>query len=380
MQNISRKIFLVVTEINFFLSHRYDLVKELAERGWEFSIVTDFKKSEIIVEKNIDYIFINSNRENFGLCNLLKNAKILSKIISVRKPDLIYAISHRSIFLVRLSCLFRNFNAIYAITGMGSIFTFNKKILINLFLKILRKIVIYFYRYIIKQKGSYFILQNQDDLNFLISNKIANKNNAFIVPGNGLPDKYFSSEISNNKNFKFIMVSRILRDKGVIEYLSAAQKITHEFPDCEFELFGAFDENNPQSIKKSEIERYLTPNIRFEGFEKNIKHRILQSNVLVLPSYREGFARVLMEAQACSRPVITSNISGCKDVIVENETGFLINPMDVDDLVTKIKYFIQNSEAYFEMSQNSFHHAKNNFQIKQAADNHEEIFNKILYR
>jgi glycosyltransferase involved in cell wall biosynthesis len=378
MQSTSKKIFLIVTEINFFLSHRYDLVKELANRGWKFSIVCYFDESSVKPEENIEYIFINSNRENFNIINLLLNAKKLSQKISTFKPDLIYAISHRSIFLSRLGSLFKKIDSLYAITGMGSVFTYNKNFIKRFFLKIVRSLMINSYRFFINNKNSGFILQNPDDLNFLISNRISTNKNSYIIPGNGLPDNYFSSEPPRSKNFKFIMLSRILKDKGVIEFLVAAQNIVKQYPECRFELYGSFDFNNPQSIKKNELESYLSSKITYMGYERDVKTKIVQSNILVLPSYREGFARVLMEAQACSRPVITSNISGCRDAIIENQTGLLVNPMDAKDLEEKMKYFLKNPFEYESMSKNSYNHAMTSFRIKQAADIHEDIFNKIL--
>tara|TARA_A100001015_G_scaffold302518_1_gene390815 strand:- start:1977 stop:3119 length:1143 start_codon:yes stop_codon:yes gene_type:complete len=378
MLNTSKKVFLIVAEINFFFSHRYDLIKELAQRGWEFNIIGYSGDLIPKSEKNINYIFINSNRERFGILNLIINVRKLSKEISLHDPNLIYAISHRSILLSCLSSLLTKKKSIYAITGMGSVFTPNKFFFKKFFLKILKLILFYTYRLLIKQKYSSFILQNSDDLDLLVANKIAQRNNSHIIPGNGLPKKYFSSTVSSNKNFKFVMVSRILRDKGVIEYLLAANNVSKDFPECEFELYGSFDHNNPQSITLDDIKHYLSPKIIYKGFEKNIRDKLIESNVLVLPSYREGFARVLMEAQACSRPVITSNIPGCKDVIIENKTGLLTEPMDVSGIEKNMKYFLKNPQQYLIMSKNSFKHAMDNFSINQAADYHEEIFNKIL--
>jgi glycosyltransferase involved in cell wall biosynthesis len=380
MKNTSKKIFLVVTEINFFYSHRYALIKKLSSMGWQFYIISYFKDAKPQDEKNINYIFIGSNREVFGILNLLKNSFTLSKLIRLKKPDLIYAISHRSIFLARMASLFSSTKLIFAITGMGSLFTSHPNILKRTFLISLKYVVLSIYRFVIRSKKSYFILQNADDLNLLIEKSISTKEGAFIVPGNGLPDAYFSYIDAPLNKFNFIMIARLLRDKGVIEFLSAAKLLSKEFKDCQFTLYGDYDLTNPQAINQSEIEGYLSDNIVYAGYESNIRNKIIDSNIVVLPSYREGFARVLMEAQACARPVITSDISGCRDVIVDKSTGFLVKSMDSHDLASKMRFFLENPNIYTQMSKNSYEHARNKFTISQAADHHAKIFNKILLR
>ena len=129
MNKTSKKIILIVFDLSFFFSHRYELIKRLSNQNFEFTIVSSFKDHPPKNEKNITYHFINSSRENFNVFNLIHNSILLSKLIKSCHPDLIYAISHRSIFLARLSNIFLKKNSLFAISGMGSMFTKQKSVI-----------------------------------------------------------------------------------------------------------------------------------------------------------------------------------------------------------------------------------------------------------
>ena len=162
------------------------------------------------------------------------------------------------------------------------------------------------------------------------------------------------------------MISRLLKDKGVLEFLEAAKKIANEYKknNLEFTIFGEIDEANFNSLSMEDLRGYLSPQIIYKGFNPKIQDSILQSSVVVLPSYREGFSKVLMEAQAFSRPVITSNVTGCKDVIIDGKTGFLSEPRSTNGLIEKMELFISNPKLINKMGVNAYKHASKNFTIE----------------
>ena len=173
------------------------------------------------------------------------------------------------------------------------------------------------------------------------------------------------------------MISRILRDKGVIEFFDAARKVLTLYPKVSFCLYGSFDHANPNMINAKDLEQYLDSKIYYGGHVDDIRSEIINSSAVVLPSYREGFSKVLMEAQACSRPVITSNVPGCRDAIIENLTGYLIEPKNSDELAEKIILMIENPIQFQAMSRNAYKHAKNCFSVDGAVLKHLDIFKKV---
>jgi glycosyltransferase involved in cell wall biosynthesis len=375
----NKKIFIIVPELKFFLSHRLQLVRGLVQQGWNFVIVTsyDLKPED---EPGIRYEIFDTHRKRFSFTNLIYNGLRLIKLIQLENPNLIYAVSHRSIFLARLANFFVRKKSIYAISGMGSLFSSKLDLKKSLKNSTLQIVVTYIYKYLIRSKNSNFLLQNKDDLEFLIKSNITNINKVFKIEGNGIEASKFSNEQAPISSTKFIMISRLLRDKGVLEFLQAAKSVVNKYHDrnCKFILYGDIDDANFNSLSLTDIQPYLTSNITYAGFNSDIQTCIKNSSVVVLPSYREGFSKVLMEAQASARPVITSNVTGCKDAILNGSTGFLVEPMNANDLQEKIEFFILNSDLVFDMGQAAYEHAVNNFTIQKAIDEHIEMFSAIL--
>ena len=377
MKTTSKNIFFIVPEIKFFLSHRYALVQALIEEGWHFTVITSADTPPIPL-KGISYHIVDTHRTRFSAFNLLKNSISLMKLIYNEDPALIYGISHRSIFLAGIVNLLFNKKSIYAISGMGSLFsndTETKNTYKNIFLQFL---VVWIYRHMIRSKNSNFLLQNKDDQDFLISSKIALKKNCFLIPGNGLEDSKFDNRIASTTPIIFIMISRLLRDKGVIEFLDAAQEVLNSNRECKFILYGDIDGANFKSLNLSDIEPYLSSDIEYAGFHSNIQECIMNASIVVLPSYREGFSKVLMEAQACARPVITSNVIGCKDAVVENISGVLIPPMDSKALEDAMNSFVDKPHLINEMGQDAYKHAQKHFTIEKAVESHLRMFDRIL--
>jgi len=376
---LNKHIFLIIPELNFFLSHRLILVRGLVDKGWNFTIITSFDIKPQN-EPGIRYEIFDTHRKRFSFLNLIKNALRLVKLINSEDPILIYAVSHRSIFLARVANLIVKKKSLYAISGMGSIFSEKSNLKKGIKNSILQLIVIKIYRYFIRSKNSYFLLQNKDDFKFLIQSKITTLNRIFKIEGNGIEEAKFNNYEAPKSSIRFVMVSRLLRDKGVLEFLQAANNIHNKnnLINCEFILYGDVDKENFNTLGLKDIEGFLSDKIIYAGYKSDIQACIKDASVVVLPSYREGFSKVLMEAQACARPVITSNVTGCRDVIINNVTGFLAEPMNIKELQQKIELFISEPKLASEMGTNAYKHALENFTITKAVDRHLDMFSKIL--
>ncbi len=380
MNNISnKKIIFIVPELSFFLSHRLQLVRGLIDLGWDFVIVTSHD-SQPENEPGIRFEIFDTHRKRFSFINLIRNGIRLIKLVRLENPSLVYAVSHRSIFLARIANFFIKKDSIYAISGMGSLFSTKPDLKGSLKNSILQISVTYVYKYLIRSKYSNFLLQNNDDLDFIIKSKIATAKRVFIIRGNGIAEFNFSNEVAQTSSITFLMISRLLKDKGVIEYLEASRNILkkNNNSNLKFKLYGDIDEANFNTLNLSDIEQYLSSNLTYEGFSSDIQDCIQKGSVVVLPSYREGFSKVLMEAQACSRPVITSNVTGCRDAIINNETGFLVSPMNIEDLETKMEMYISNPQLINDMGKAAYKHALENFTIQKAIDAHIDMFSTIL--
>lgn len=156
---------------------------------------------------------------------------------------------------------------------------------------------------------------------------------------------------------------------NIFEYIKAAKIVKKDFPNVEFVVLGGLDEQNPGGLKKEELEKLLKDNIvLYPGFVKNVDEWIKDSSVFVLPSYREGVPRSTQEAMAIGRAVITTDVPGCRETVVDGLNGFLIPPFDSNALVETMKKFVENPHLVENMGEESYKIAKDKFDAKKVND------------
>lgn len=186
--------------------------------------------------------------------------------------------------------------------------------------------------------------------------------------------------MNTNRKFKFLTIARLLYDKGYKELVEVSKRIKNEFPDIEFQWVGDLDKSNPAKIALSELELDIHEgNLVYLGYSSNVKDLISKADCIILPSYHEGLSRTLMEAIAMSKPIITSDIPGCKETVDNGINGFLCNPHDSDSLYEAVKKFINLSEEQIkEMGRQSRLKAERQFDIKDVIKVYENILSSVF--
>ena len=189
--------------------------------------------------------------------------------------------------------------------------------------------------------------QNLDDAKYFYQKKLAQPGQSYLLPGSGVDIKKYSPQHKNNsKSFVFLMITRLIRDKGIYEYVEAAKKTKDKYTNTEFRVVGFLDNLNPSAIKKEELDSWIEQGtILFLGRKEDVREEIASSDCVVLPSYREGTPRTLLEAASMARPIITTNVAGCRQVIDNGKTGFLCRVSDSDDLTDKMEKVMLLSES-----------------------------------
>ncbi len=189
--------------------------------------------------------------------------------------------------------------------------------------------------------------QNVDDAKYFYQKKLAHSEQSKLLPGSGINiDKYKPKPKENSSSFVFLMIARLIRDKGIYEYAEAARKIKEINPNTEFRVVGFLDNSNPSAIKKEELECWVEEGlIDFLGRKDDVREAIASSDCVVLPSYREGTPRTLLEAASMAKPIITTNVAGCRQVVDDGKTGFLCRVRDSADLADKMERVMLLSES-----------------------------------
>lgn len=249
------------------------------------------------------------------------------------------------------------------IEGLGFVYTYMGDAPPNLSRKGLRLIVSLLYRLALK-KAHKVIFLNMDDIREFVDSRMVKAQKAVCIGGIGVDLLEWSSKPIITDPVSFIMVARLLREKGIFEYAEAARQVKARYPHVRFIILGGLD-SNPGGINLSEVQAWVNQGfLEWPGHVK-VKSWLEQASVFVLPSYREGVPRSTQEAMATGRPVITTDVPGCRETVVHGVNGYLIAPRNIDSLVKAMEKFITNPNLCKVMGRESRRIAEERFDSKK---------------
>lgn len=228
--------------------------------------------------------------------------------------------------------------------------------------KMVRAVQIFLYKLSFRYLDRIIFLNPDDPIDLLEKHKIKVKD-VQILGGIGVDLEKFKPTPPSLDPIRFLFIGRLLAEKGIFEFLKAAEIVKKQHPEVEFIVLGAIDKDNPSSLSQSDLDYYKQANIIIHpGHVDNVQAWIEKSSVFVLPSYyREGVPCSTQEAMACSKAVLTTNLPGCKETIKNSINGFVINPHDHNSLIECINLYIKNKQLIIEHSQKSLDFAQKNF-------------------
>ena len=237
----------------------------------------------------------------------------------------------------------------------------------------------FLYKIALNQKNIKIIFQNKYDLNFILKIVKLKKFQYKLIKGSGVSLTKYKPKKLNFKKPIVMFPSRIMLHKGVFEFVKAAKMLKKKKTEARFVLVGDLEKENPSKIKKNLIMNWVKENlVEYWGFKTNMPKILNLATIVVLPSYREGFPKVLMEAAACGRPSIATDVPGCKDAVIHNQTGVLVPVRNYKILAIEIKRLLNNKSKIKKMGLNSRKYALKNFNINTIVNLHLEIYRKIL--
>ena len=335
--NSSYKVFVLAPDI------RPDLKAELDSRG-------------------IQFITIKLERKGFGVFNLVKSILELIQLFKTIKPDLIFSYTHKAILSGSLAAKIAGFSNSYSlITGTGHLFddnTPNEKLTKYIGLKLL-KLALKF--------NCLIFFQNPDDKELFLVNNITQSSKARLVNGSGVNlDKFTPQPLPPSPIF--LSMARLIKSKGLLEYARSAREIKKFHPEARFLLYG-YPDNHPDSIDENEIinnwhEEY---GVEYCGYASNPKEAIGNCSIFVLLSYKEGTPRVVLEAMAMARPIITTDTPGCKETVLDGVNGFLVPKYDHIETAQAMTKLL-NKDLRNEMGLASRHLCESKFNVLDVND------------
>ena len=333
------KIFMFANTDWYLFNFRLPLIKSLIGLGHEVTVLSPnglFQSR--LRDEGVRCLTISLERKGqFGTSDI-KGLYQLLRIYGREKPDVVHHFTVKAVIYGMVAAkLARIPFQINAITGMGYLFTGEKARS-----SLTRRVVVFCLQKFLSGKNCRTVVQNQDDQAALLNLGISRAETLFLISGSGVNlEKFTPSDVQKTGNVKILMASRILIDKGVREYVAAARKILALRTDVEFLLAGTPDPGNPSAIGIKEIETWRD----IKGFEylnyvENMKQLLDSIDIAVLPSYREGLPRSLLEASACQLPCVASDVPGCNYVVDDGVTGYLVQPKTVGELALAVERLI----------------------------------------
>ena len=355
------KIIVLSSHTQSLFWFRMEMMQAFIEQGYSVVAIGSEPENEWrykFEEKGIKYKSISVQRNGINPLKDILTLKAINTIFKEEKPDKVFAYQAKSIVYGSVAARKNQIKEFYSlIAGLGSIF--RGKGLKN---RIVRLVMQKQYRMACKYSKR-VIFQNNDDRNIFLNKKIVEKSKTIIVNGSGVNLDIFKP-VSQPKTPTFLFIGRLIKDKGIIEYLEASKIIKEKYKNVRCLLVGPFD-SNPSALQKYELTPYIEMNtVEYFGEQSDVRPFLSQCTTFILPSYHEGTPKTVLEAMAMARSIITTDAPGCRETVIPNKNGYLIPIANIEELVIAMEKFILNPEQSKFMGEESFKIVQEKYDVK----------------
>ena len=374
---MQKKLFIVVNQDWFFLSHRLPIGVAAKEDGYDVTIISeDTGVSNKIRETGLKTIDLPINKAGTNIKDEIKTFFFLYKLFRREKPDIVHLVGLKTLLWGSLACRLAGVKAmVSAVCGLGVLFDEEHahSFMTRSILKVLR---------VTHRKNRLSVIfQNNDDKAIFLNAKIMKEEQCAFTNGSGINlQNYDYTPEPIDGSIKVIFTARMVEDKGTLILIDAAKKLETEYKGkVQFLLCGGLD-TNPNGITKEMLEsRCDGEYIQWLGHRKDVLELLKQSHIMAFPSwYREGLPKSVIEAEAIGRPVVTTDSVGCRDTVVDGKNGFMIPIKDSDALAMALKKLIDNPDLRQTMGKNAREFAVSRFDVKDVINVHLDVYNNIM--
>lgn len=365
------KVVLIGTVASSFLGFRADLIKSLLEQKHTvYAFTSEYSKEELSLIESLGAIPITyeSNRGGMNPLADTKSTYALFKKIKEIAPDLVFSYFSKPVIFGTLAAKFAKVpRVIGMLEGLGYAFTeqpegLSKKA------QLIKSIQVLLYKIALPQLDKIIFL-NPDDPKDLLETYHIKVKQVDVLGGIGLNlDEYNYQPMETlDSPINFLFIGRMLKEKGIHDFIAAAKIVKQSYPDVQFTVLGAIDSANPGALQQSELDTLVSLNIiNYPGQVDDVQKWIAASHVFVLPSYREGVPRSTQEAMAIGRALITTNVPGCRETVIDGVNGFLVEKWNRQALAEKMIYFIECPEQIKKMGYESYKIAQDKFDVHKV--------------
>lgn len=375
MKKPTSHLLFVVNVDSFFVSHRLSMALACLKQGFKISIITKDTGHRIYIESlGIDFYDFQLNRGSKSPLQNLKEVWFLRKLYHQINPDLIHHVGIKLILLGSIARLgLSNSLVLNAVAGLGSALSQHKESIL--------KRIFFLMSFMFRKSYQHFLFQNEQNAQFFQKLLHLKSPQINLVKGTGIDTQYFTyTPESTQTILKVRLIARMLKDKGVLDFIEAAELLRSKWEGkVAFELIGPIDEANPSALTQQELEAnvdnfYLV----WKGAQSPILPFLQTAHIVVLPSYHEGFPRILLEASAVGRAIITSDCDGCKALIKHQKNGLIVPIGHIETLAQQIDYLLENPQVRHDLGYNARQVVVDNYTEQHLNQAFLELYHRLL--
>ncbi len=336
MNNSKKTVAIVINTSWNVYNFRLNLLKALQNEGYNIVVIAPRDEySQLFEKEGFVYHHLHLDNDSTNTTKELRLFFHLLKLYREIDPDVILHYTIKPNIYGNLAAAFLKKSTISNISGLGTVFLNN-----HLSSKIARIL----YKLTLKFSGKVFF-QNSYDRELFIKNNLIDEGVTELIPGSGIDTRFFSPTTLQPEKLTFLFIGRLIKDKGISEYIEAVKIVKKKYKNVKFQIVGSLYEKNPTAINKLTLNEWIKEGlIEYKGHTDDIKKYISNASCIVLPSYREGLSRSLLEAASMAKPIVTTDVPGCRDVVDDGINGFLCHVKDSKSLVDALIKTIELSE------------------------------------
>lgn len=364
------RLLFVVTEDWYFVSHRLALAVAARRAGFDVTVATRFGRHRRDIEDaGLRAIPFTMNRRSLNPLVLLREAMELAGIYRRERPDIVHLVALRPVVVGGLAARVAGVPRIVsAVTGMGFLFTDSGR------LPWIRKAVQHALPWLLSRGLT--IVQNDDDARQLAAFGLRPERLRLIM-GAGVDTKRFALGATSAGAPVVMMASRLLRDKGIAEFVEAARTLRGH--SARFVLVGAIDTDNPASISDADLKRWVAEGVvEWWGHSEDMASTLAQATIVCLPSYREGLPKALLEAMACGKPCVATDVPGCREAVRHEDNGLLVPSKDATALASAIGRLLDHPEDRQRMGTRGWERAVMEFSQERVIEATIAVYREVL--
>ena len=360
-----KSCFFFVTEDWYFCSHRLPLAVAAKEAGYEVTVVTRVRSHGMqIQDAGLKLIPLELSRRGVRPSRELRVIKRLASIYSKEQPDIVHHVALKPVVYGSIAARFARVPCIVnAMAGLGLLFSSR-----SFKIRVIRPLMLLAFRFLLNRSRSRVILQNPDDVCFLCDNGVLNRDRVCLIRGSGVDILKFKVLDEPAGVPLVVLASRLLWDKGVGEFVDAARQLKCEGVSARFALVGEADNENPAAISFDQLKAWHEEgDVEWWGRRDDMPKVLARSHIVCLPSfYGEGIPKILIEAAACGRPIVTTDAPGCREIVQDNVNGFLVPTRDAAAVASSLRQLIESPKLRRKMGAKGRLLVENEFTLEQV--------------